>query len=781
MYHENNMPFSIFNYQFSIIMKRIFLTALCIISVLSADAWELQRKKIISDFALKVTPENAWQEYPRPIMQRKDWKNLNGLWDYRVTTHQTRIPQNINEGKILVPFAIESALSGVQREFLPKDMLWYKRTFSIPESWNGKNILLHFDGVDFASDVWINGKKIGSHEGSSDAFVFDITSFLKKGANQEIIVSVTDSTDTTPQPIGKQTLKPRGIKYTAVSGIWKTVWLEPVSSQSIERFTGVPDIDQGIFTVQVQGRNTSGDEHVKITAYDKGKAIASQEGNIRSKFNLKIDHAQWWSPDNPYLYDLKIELIKNNGTVDVVDSYFAMRKISIAKDKEGFTRMMLNNKFVFQYGMLDQGWWPDGLLTPPSDEALKYDIEFTKKAGFNTIRKHIKIEPERFYYHCDKMGVLVWQDAVCSSEFNLKDGDPGKNPRSAKQFEFELKQMVDRIRNYPCIVLWVVFNEGWGQFGGKSLIDWTRSYDPSRLVSVSGWVDMGNGDVCDVHRYPGPGRIENSGKNRAFVVGEFGGLGLPIKGHTWIENDKNWGYTTYSDRASYRKDYEQMVFELDLLIDLGLSAAIYTQTTDVEIETNGFLTYDRKIEKIPATDLNQMHRKLWTGKTQLKVYLPDSEKESQTWKYTFQQPDKNWNQPGFNDSKWPSGKASFGYNNPAFQLGYPVDERKAFAHQPKTIWNTDELWVRKEIELNDVPSRPLLKIWYDDTAEVYINGKKVLYMNGRIAHYGHHGYQPIEKGILKKGKNTIAVYCTNNSKAKRGNQVFDLGIVEVVQ
>lgn len=756
----------------------LLLLLLCVASVnIKATDWELKRTKIVSDFALKVTPDNVWQEYPRPIIQRKNWKNLNGLWNYTVTKHQAEIPKSISEGKILVPFAIESALSGVQRQFMPEDMLWYKHSFEIPKEWKGKNILLHFGAVDFESNIWINGKKAGSHEGSSDSFSFDITPYLNKKGLQEIIVSVIDSTNAAPQPVGKQVLKPRGIYYTPVSGIWKTVWLEPVNSRFIENFTGTPNIDKSVYNIKVSGKNTSGKEHVKIVVFDNGKQISMEEGSIQEEMTLKIPNQKLWNPDSPHLYDMKISLLDGDKVLDEFDSYFAMRKISIAKDKAGFNRIMLNNEFLFQYGLLDQGWWPDGLLTPPSDEALKYDIEFTKKAGFNTIRKHIKVEPERFYYHCDKMGLIVWQDAVCSNDYNLLHGFPGKSERSINQFEFELKKMIDQLRNYPSIVLWVVFNEGWGQYGGKSVIDRTKEYDPSRLASVSGWVDMGNGDVCDVHRYPGPGRIENAGKSRAFAVGEFGGLGLPVKNHTWVDNDKNWGYTKYEDIEKYRTDYEHMIFELDLLIDMGLSAAIYTQTTDVEVETNGLLTYDRKEEKIPFEELKQIHSRLWKGKTKLKVYLQDSEKTSQQWKYTLATPSGSWTDAQYDDSAWGRSGAPFGYNHSDWQLGYPLYERTDFAHVPQTIWNTTDLWLRKEINLEEIPENPLLNISYDDNAEVYINGEKVLYINGRIAHYGHHGYIPI-KNVLKKGKNIIAVHCRNDV-TKRGNQFFDLGIVEV--
>jgi hypothetical protein len=726
----------------------------------------------------KIDPANVWQEYPRPIMERTGWQNLNGLWDYTITLHQSIIPKAIDKGKILVPFPVESSLSGVQRELLPHDMLWYKRGFTIPDGWRGKEILLHFDAVDFQSSVWVNGRAVGTHEGSSDRFTFNITPYLKEGTVQELVVSVIDSTDVTPQPVGKQTLRPRGIKYTAVSGIWKTVWLEPVNKTNIRKFEGVANIDNSTYTLTVN-TNTGGNEQVKVTALDKGHEVTSVTGRPGEALTLKIPAAKLWAPDHPFLYDLQIELSHNGQSLDKVNSYFAMRKISVGKDKSGINRIMLNNQPLFQYGMLDQGWWPDGLLTPPCDEALKYDIEFTLNAGFNVIRKHIKIEPERFYYHCDRMGVLVWQDAVCSSEYNLKNSNPGKNPRSARQFEAELKRMVDQLYNYPSIVLWVVFNEGWGQYGGTTWIDWTKQRDPSRLVSVSGWVDMGNGDVCDVHRYPGPGRIENSSKARAFAVGEFGGLGLPVTGHTWMESDKNWGYATYIDPGEFRKAYEHMVYELDILVDQGLSAAIYTQTTDVEIETNGMLTYDRKVEKIPAGDLKALHRKLWVGKTSVKEYLPDSEKKPQMWKYVFTEPATGWDSERFDDHGWKTGPASFGYNHPNFQLGYPVDERTDFAHIPKTTWNTGQIWLRKTFDLKNPPQKPVLKVSYDDAALVYINGQKVLDISGRTAHYSHHGYYPIPEGILRKEKNTIAVYCTNDM-GRQGNQVFDLGIMEIV-
>lgn len=767
-------------------IKLMSLSGLVICSVIGAScatgaAWKPAGDGMQTPWTLKVDPACPLPEYPRPQMVRQQWQNLNGLWDYAVTPKEVQ-QTAVKDGKILVPFAIESALSGVKRTFKPAEKLWYQRTFSVPSDWKGKQVLLHFGAVDYECQVYVNGKEAGKHRGSSDAFSFDITSLLKPAGEQVVMVSVTDPTNEGPQPRGKQVLNPKGIYYTAVSGIWKTVWLEPVEKISVRRFSGAPDIDKGTYTITPEVANATAGTKVKYTVSDNGRVVAEVVAGAKETAELKLNSPKLWSPSSPFLYDLKIAVLENGKQVDAVDSYFGMRKVSIAKDEKGIERIMLNNNFLFQYGFLDQGWWPDGLLTAPTDEALKYDIEFTKRAGYNTIRKHIKIESDRFYYYCDKMGMLVWQDAISGDGYNLKNRPKiVKSPESIEMFEYELKAMLDQLRNYPCIVNWVVFNEGWGQYGAKKMIDWTKQYDPTRLASVSGWVDFGNGDICDVHRYPGPGRIENAGPGRAYAVGEFGGLGLPVKGHQWNPDMNNWGYNNYTSAEDFTKAYERLVFQLHFLIGQGLSAAIYTQTTDVEGEVNGMLTYDREIEKIPAEKLAALHAPLYSKPFNWSVVLADSEKQPQQWSYTTEQPAQGWEKEAFNDSNWKKGAARFGCNNPDAQLGFPVDERTAVAHTPRTLWNTKEIWLRKDFTLNEVPENPYLWLTFDSGAEVYINGVLVGKVEGRKAHYGHNELHPFISGtskVLRKGKNTICVYGVNDPKPQT-NQYLDAGIVNV--
>jgi hypothetical protein len=767
-------------------MKKFISASILALICLSASSeeWKPAGESMLSRWAAEVDPRCPLPEYPRPQMVRSEWVNLNGLWDYRVTSHDS--PQtNLDEGRILVPFAIESALSGVKRTFLPTEKLWYERTFTIPETWRGRRVILHFGAVDYSATVTVNGQKAGSHAGSSDAFSFDITDLLVPGARQQVAVEVEDRTDKGQQPRGKQVLKPRGIYYTAVSGIWKTVWMEPVDPRHIKSYSGVPDIDKGVFTITANVANADRDTRVRYTAYDGGRKVASAEVAHAQQAVLNIPDAKLWSPDTPFLYDLKMEVVSEGKTVDETDSYFGMRKISVAPDAEGVTRIMLNNRFVFQYGFLDQGWWPDGLLTAPTEEALLYDIEFTKNAGFNTIRKHIKIESDRFYYHCDRLGLLVWQDAVSGDNFNLKNMPEGvvKSEQSIRQFESELTAMIDQLRNYPSIVNWVVFNEGWGQYGGGTLIDRVKQYDPSRLVEVSGWVDMGNGDVCDIHRYPAPNRMEKAGEGRAFAVGEFGGLGLPVEGHLWNPEMRNWGYATYTDSNLFREAYRHLVFHIGTMIPEGLSAAIYTQTTDVEGEVNGMLTYDRAAVKIPAGELAAMHSVLYNAPPRLSAAVPDSSTEPQKWSYTTTRPAGEWFAVDYKTGSWKSGEGPFGYNHPLWQLGYAFHERGATAHLPREKWDSGEIWLRRSFDLSDVPAKPILRLRYDQHAEVWINGVKVADMYNRLAHYSHSDLIPLsEEGrkALKKGTNVIAVYCKRDKEERGpGNQIIDAGILEV--
>lgn len=749
--------------------------------------WKPVEGQIMTRWAQEVDPQMPLPEYPRPQLERAEWLNLNGLWDYAVTDKSTQT-SGFDDGKILVPFAIESALSGVKRAFLPTEKLWYRRTFTIPAEWKDKRILLHFGAVDYISRVKVNGHLAGTHEGGNNSFSFDITELLKPEGEQELVVEVTDPTDKGKQPRGKQVLRPGGINYTAVSGIWKTVWLEPVSTQYIKSYLGVPDIDKRRFVVSAEVENATGNTDVIYTAYENGAIVAQMRAKSGETVELNLPRQRLWSPENPFLYDLKMEVLHNGIVTDKVDSYFGMRKISVGKDKDGFNRIMLNNKPMFHYGFLDQGWWPDGLLTAPTEEALVYDIKYTKDAGFNTIRKHIKVESDRFYYNCDRLGILVWQDAVSGDNFNLKDAGmrPGhqKDQASAEQFELELKEMIDQLRNYPCIVNWVVFNEGWGQFGGQRLIEWTKKYDPSRLAEVSGWVDYGVGDIDDVHRYPGPGRVHNPGPKRAFAVGEFGGFGHPVKGHLWNPDMNNWGYATYEDKDEFIKTYKHAVKELNVLIGEGLAAAIYTQTTDVEGEVNGMLTYDREVSKIPVEELAAIHKPLYDEPLRLKTLMEDATRGPQTWYYTTQNPGGKWMAMTTPAKGFTAGMAPFGFNHPGNILSYSVFEKTDVAHNKNTEWKSSDIWAWREFELAEIPENAYVRVRYDANVEIYINGTLVEERRNRVPHYYHTELIPLSTAAmksLKAGKNTIAIHANRPPREGRpDSHILDAGIVEIV-
>jgi len=565
--------------------------------------------RIMTRWAQEVSPDNALPEYPRPQLVRKEWLNLNGLWEYAIQPEEDPQPESF-QGHILVPFPVESALSGVKQPVGAANRLWYQRTFEAPDGWAGQRVLLHFGAVDWEATIWVNGREMGTHRGGYDPFTFDITDALRNDGLQAITLSVWDPTDAGTQPRGKQVSEPEGIWYTAVTGIWQTVWLEPVPPASIEGLTIVPDIDRGEVNVAVTGRGTGSGHQVSVVVKDGLKTVSKGEGAVGETLSLPVENAKLWSPDSPFLYDLEVTLQQDGKTVEAVDSYFGMRKISLGK-VNGITRLFLNNRPLFQYGLLDQGWWPDGLYTAPTDEALRYDLEVTKKLGFNMLRKHVKVERQRFYYWCDKLGLLVWQD-MPNGDRHLEDeqADIQRSPESARQYELELTRLIDAHRNHPSIVMWVPFNEGWGQFDTHRIVDLIKDYDPTRLViNASGWADRGVGDVHDVHRYPGPAAPPNE-PDRAAVLGEFGGLGLPMKGHTW-QDEKNWGYRSYQTTKELTAAYLDLLQHLRPMISDGLSAAVYTQTTDVEIEVNGQLTYDRAVIKMDTEKVAAANRELY--------------------------------------------------------------------------------------------------------------------------------------------------------------------------
>lgn len=579
------------------------ITLLSFASAVSCMAWQPVGNKIKTSWADKVTPKNVWQEYPRPIMERTQWENLNGLWEYAIQPVKDGKPAQY-QGEILVPFPVESSLSGVGREVGERNALWYNRSFTVPASWKGKDIMLNFGAVDWKADVWVNDVKVGSHTGGYTPFSFNITNALTKGENT-ITVKVWDGTDHGFQPRGKQVSRPGGIWYTPVTGIWQTVWLEPVSKSHIESLRILPDIDRNTLSVTVAPNIADNALLSEVKVLDGGKVIAS--GKAINGETIVIDmpeNVQLWAPDSPKLYDLDVTLYENGKATDNVKSYAAMRKFSKGRDKDGIVRLQLNNEPIFQFGPLDQGWWPDGLYTAPSYEAMVYDVDKTKDFGFNMIRKHVKVEPATWYTYCDRNGIIVWQDMPngdSSPEWqNRKYFDGTEKTRSAASeanYRKEWKEIMDYLYNYPSIAIWVPFNEAWGQFKTPEIVEWTKNYDPSRLVNpASGGNFYTCGDMLDIHAYPGP-EMPMFDASRANVLGEYGGIGMVSEGHIWAP-DHNWGYVQFKTPEEVTDKYVEFANELKGLADKGYTGAVYTQTTDVEMEVNGLMTYDRKVIKV---------------------------------------------------------------------------------------------------------------------------------------------------------------------------------------
>ena len=597
--------------------KRILLTlALGAMSQVFAHAWEPKDDKIKTVWAEQVTPENVWQSYPRPQLQRAEWINLNGLWKYAVTDQNTSRKNVSFEGEILVPFAIESSLSGVQKTFLPTDKLWYQREFTLDPSWKNKSTVLHFGAVDYECQVWVNNRLVGTHKGGNNPFSFDITKYLKKSGPQSIEVAVTDPTDTESISRGKQQLNQEGIWYTPVSGIWQTVWLEAVNKTYIRQVLPSTDIERKSVKLAFDIIGAKGNEEVKIEVLDDGKVIKTVEQKLSNAMEIDVPNAVLWSPESPKLYHLNIVLSNGGRVLDRVKSYFALRKVDARKDECGYNRICLNNQPIFQYGPLDQGWWPDGLYTAPTDEALLYDIVKTKAWGFNMIRKHVKVEPARWYYHCDKEGMLVWQDMPSGDMGNqwaphtYNGGtDKERTEESIRNYYKEWKEIMDLCVSNPSVVVWVPFNEAWGQFDTEKAAEWTKTYDPSRLVNpASGGNFRACGDILDLHNYPGPAMYLFD-PVRVNVLGEYGGIGLAVENHLWW-NKRNWGYVQFKNSDEVTAEYVKYARELKKMVPKGFSAAVYTQTTDVEGEVNGLMTYDRKVIKINEAEVRKANQEV---------------------------------------------------------------------------------------------------------------------------------------------------------------------------
>ena len=589
----------------------LFLTVLFLTGNMFGQPWHPAGDRIKTKWSEQVNPQNPLPEYPRPILARGDWQNLNGEWNYAILSKGNGLPETF-DGKILVPFPIESSLSGVQKKVGGANELWYQRTFQVPASWKNKKILLNFGAVDWKADIWINNIKVGSHQGGYTAFSIDITTFLGKEM-QKLTVRVWDPSDKGFQPRGKQVEDPHGIWYTSVTGIWQTVWMEAVNENYFTAVKTIPDIDGKTLSVLASPFEKKAGDLIEVKVLDGGKVVSTGKAAAGEEALISVPDPKLWSPETPFLYDLEISLLRNGKVLDLVKSYAGMRKISTKKDAAGIVRLQLNNHDYFQFGPLDQGWWPDGLYTAPTDEALCFDIKKTKDFGFNMIRKHVKVEPARWYYHCDKEGILVWQDMPSGGEspqwqqrsfFNGKELD--RTQESEENYRTEWKAIIDQHISNPCVVTWVPFNEAWGQFKTPEIAAWIKLYDPSRLVNpASGGNFYPVGDMMDIHSYPAPDLALYDAR-RACVLGEYGGIGLATENHLWVK-DKNWGYVQYKTSEEATNAFIDLAEKLKTLIPRGFSAAVYTQTTDVEMEINGLMTYDRKVIKMDESRIRKVN------------------------------------------------------------------------------------------------------------------------------------------------------------------------------
>lgn len=732
-------------------MRRILITAITTLVLMPAMAWAPQGDKIKTEWAEKVTPQNVWQNYPRPQLKRAQWTNLNGLWKYAVTNMSTDKSKVKFNDEILVPFAIESALSGVAKTFTPEDKLWYRREFTVNNTSKEKLTILHFGAVDYECQVWVNNRLAGSHKGGNNPFSFDITKFLNKKGNQVLELSVTDPTDTESITRGKQQLNQRGIWYTPVSGIWQTVWLESVDETHIRSIHPQANITKSTVKVNMDIADMDGNEQINIRVLDNGKSIATVSQKAAKVIEIALPNIIHWTPETPKLYTLEIELKDGKKVLDKVESYFAMREITTVTDDKGYKRVGLNGKAIFQWGTLDQGWWPDGLLTPPSAEAMLWDMVQLKHMGFNTIRKHIKVEPALYYYYADSLGLMLWQDMPSGyatqrqkEEFLESDSKEDWNAPAdvAAQRQKELNEMIDNLSFFPSITTWVIFNEGWGQHNTKAITEWAMQKDPTRLINaVSGWTERYVGNFYDIHNYPATSMIfPEYCANRISVLGEFGGLGLPVQNHLWNPNMRNWGYKNMDGSMDFVNDYSRLTYDLETLIAQGLSAAIYTQTTDVEGEVNGLITYDRKITKIPVQYLNILHSRLFRVPAAKTVTLiADSQ-------------------------NGPKQNREITLNRVKQKVQTPYEIKGNATVTAVQKFKTDKLFNNLSLWLN-----------VNDYAKVKLNGVTVLDQPVRYTrHYNQYNISNFAS-YLQKGENILEIEVSQKENGK--NMEFDFGLI----
>lgn len=724
--------------------------------------WRMKQAPLMTPWASLVTPGNSLPEYPRPQMVRSSWLNLNGVWQFSEAQPGEPVPTGQDLPKsILVPFPMESAISGVMQH---SDDSWYRRTFTLPGTWSGKTVMLNFGAVDWEAEVFVNGSSVGVHRGGYDPFSFDITSRLRKnGLPEELIVRVHDPIDDGGQPLGKQTRYPGGIFYTSSSGIWQTVWLEPVSAMRIAGLTIVPDIDARRVKIVARRGGSNSSHTMTVTVRDGTTAVATATGRLDAELAVSIPNPKLWSPTNPFLYNLEIQVSSGATVYDKVTGYFGMRKVHVADDN-GTRKIFLNNQPIFQVGPLDQGFWPDGLYTAPTDAALKWDLQQAKAFGFNMVRKHMKVEPQRWYYWADKLGLLVWQDMPRGGDF-LDDTQKA-------QFETELRAMIENLRNAPSVILWAPFNEGWGQFDTERFVSIVEALDGTRLVTpASGWNDVEAGDVLDDHSYPGPSCPMS--RTRAAVVGEYGGAGLTIAGHIWGPGD-TFSQAWVPDAQGLAEFYERKARQGTSCKTLnGLSALVYTQLTDVEMENSGLITYDRKVIKPDVARIAAANTAAISSVLTLRELVSTSRITPKAWKYlsgpSADAAPPGWQMPAFDDRAWATGLGGFGTD------GTP-------GAVVRTTWAEPAIWLRQTFWLPSLTSQDLthlmFDIHHDETATIYFNGVQAAQFGGYLQDYELVPMSQAGQAALRPGQsNLLAVECLQTD----GGQYIDVGITQWVE
>lgn len=746
------------------IAARFACTALAAALAL-ADGASAQDSAFVTPFG-KRPPDPSRTPYPRPLLERDEWLCLDGTWSYSLQMRSGGEPLPEEwQGNIEVPFPVESRRSGVRRRVAPTAEIWYRRRFEPPSSWRGRRILLHVEASDWETKAFVNGRFVGRHRGGYDPFSFDVTDALTWDGPQTVTLVVWDPTDEGLQPRGKQTLRPHGIWYTASSGIWGTVWLEPVPAEGrIDAFEARFDPKEGRIEYEARGAFDGGRHAFVVELLADGAVVARAEGGERG--SLEVEEPRLWSPEDPFLYEVRLTVRRRDDgeVVDRARSWIGLRSVEVRTDVEGVPRVFLNGQPRFLFGALDQGFFPESLHAAPSVEAWRADLRALRDLGITFLRKHVKIEPRRYYFECDRLGMLVLQDFPSGGP-SVPPGAPDAelDPVAAQQWRREAERWVETLRGHPSIVGWVIFNEGWGQHDTAGAVEFVEKLDPTRPIdAASGWNDRGAGDFLDVHVYPGPALVQ-APDGRAALLGEFGGLGLRVDGHV-LDPKKAWGYRLFATREEWRDAYLRLVSTLPMLAAEGLAGAVYTQATDVESEVNGLTTYDRRFLKLRPEEAASLHRRLAGPPPRRQVLVPDGRRGPVLWRYTLEPPSEDWMSPEFDDAEWREAAAPFGTpGTPGLTV--------------RTEWRTPAIHLRRRFELEEPPPGDglYLVLYHDEDARIFLNGRLVAELEGWTPGYVA---VPLAPGAapLRKGTNVLAVECRQTG----GGQGIDVGIARLL-